>query len=393
MAKDLTTTEFEPIRPEGLALALLLTTIIFTVLSSIVVVLRLHARASRNAFSIEDWLMLIGWIINLGHNASVIVLSYSGIGSHDNIITVGMQYKIGLWTIIWQFLYVIDGALIKSSIICTLLRLAKDLNKLYTRVLWVLLVFTWIVWQISWPVAIFQCKPVAAAWGEPGDCESGQKVILSVSYFVSAANIFTDFSTALVPIFLLRHLQLPKKTKLVTMGVLSLGVIASVATIIRISYTWAYTATVDRFFIVGKIVLLTVLECDLGIIAGSMPMLRHLFRNIAPSYGPSHETPGRSGDINLVTIGGTGGRRTHVKLSNGGTRTGAEQDTHFQDKDSNGDDESTRNMIHVTREVEQDSVSSRESPANDFQVAISGKNGPGQHSNIPIKSPIWKQHT
>lgn len=158
-----------------------------------------------------------------------------------------MQYKIGLWTIIWQFIYVLDGALIKSSIIWTLLRLAKDVNKIYTKILWALFGFSWIVWQISWPVAIFQCKPVAAAWGEPGDCTSGQTVILRVSYFVSVANIFTDFSTAMVPMFLLRRLQMPKRTKIITMGVLSLGVIASVATIIRITYTWAYTAPSGRF--------------------------------------------------------------------------------------------------------------------------------------------------
>lgn len=174
-------------------------------------------------------------------------LAFTGIGSHDDVITVGMQYKIGLWTIIWQFLYVLDGALIKSSIIWTLLRLAKNLNKIYTIALWALFALSWIVWQISWPVAIFQCKPVAAAWGEPGDCTSGQTVILNVSYFVSAVNIFTDITTALIPILLLRHLQMPKKMKVLTMGVLSLGVFASVATTIRISYTWAYTAPSERF--------------------------------------------------------------------------------------------------------------------------------------------------
>lgn len=188
-----------------------------------------------------------GQLLNLAHNAAVIVLSYSGIGSHDDVITVGMQFHIGLWTIIWQFLYVLDGALIKSSIIWTLLRLSQGVGVVYTRILWALFALGWIVWQISWPVAIFQCKPVAAAWGEPGDCTSGQTVILNVSYFVSAANIFTDFSTALVPIFLLRNLQMPRKLKLITMGILSLGVLASVATIIRISYTWAYTAPTERY--------------------------------------------------------------------------------------------------------------------------------------------------
>ncbi|RYP53050.1 hypothetical protein DL768_001905 [Monosporascus sp. mg162] len=384
MAKDLTTTEYEPIRPEGLALSLLVVTIVFTILSSIVAGLRFYIRISLHAFSIEDWLMLVGWIINLGHNAAVIMLAFSGIGSHDDIITVGMQYKIGLWTIIWQFLYVLDGAVIKSSIVWTLLRLAKNLNKIYTNVLWALFALSWIVWQISWPVAIFQCKPVSAAWGEPGDCTSGQTVILNVSYFVSAANIFTDISATLVPIFLLRHLQMPKKMKLLTMGIMSLGVVASVATTIRITYTWAYTAPAERFYKIGNIVLLTVLECDLGIIAGSMPMLRPLFRNLVPSYAVSDRTPDRSRDVNLVTIGGTNGRRTHIKLSNFGTsRTDGDQDHQFQDKESNGDNESTRHIIHITREVEQDSVSGRCVPANQFQVAVSGSSRLGQNSDLP----------
>lgn len=62
MAKDLTTTVFEPIQPEGLALALMVTTIVFTVLSTIVVALRFYARISLGLFSIEDWLMLAGWV-------------------------------------------------------------------------------------------------------------------------------------------------------------------------------------------------------------------------------------------------------------------------------------------------------------------------------------------
>ncbi|KAL7811423.1 integral membrane protein [Trichoderma gracile] len=358
MTKDLTTTVYEPIQPEGLALSLMVVTIVFTILSSVVVLLRFWIRLSHSLFSVEDWLMLAGWLINLAHNAAVVVLSYSGIGSHDDVITVGMQFHIGLWTIIWQFLYVLDGALIKSSIIWTLLRLSEGVGVVYTRILWALFALGWIVWQISWPVAIFQCKPVAAAWGEPGDCTSGQTVILNVSYFVSAANIFTDFSTALVPVFLLRHVQMPRKLKLITMGILSLGVLASVATIIRISYTWAYTAPSERYYTIAKIVMLTVLECDLGIIAGSMPMLRHLLRLIAPSLANTDGTPEHSRDVNLVTIGGSsGGRRTHMKLSKAGGPSTSEERDHSEDKESTDDETSSRrHIIHATRQVEQDSI-------------------------------------
>lgn len=121
--------------------------------------------------------------------------------------------------------------------------------------------------------------------------------------------------------------------------------------------------------------MLTVLECDLGIIAGSMPMLRRLLRGILPSYNASNKTPGRSRDVNLVTIGGTGGngRRTHMKLSNAGNnRNDGDQDHHFQDKESNGDGESTRHIIHITREVEQDSASAQGIPINQFHTSVSG---------------------
>lgn len=62
MAKDLTTTEFEPIQPEGLALTIVVVTIVMTVLSSAVACLRFHVRSTVTTFSTEDWLMLAGWV-------------------------------------------------------------------------------------------------------------------------------------------------------------------------------------------------------------------------------------------------------------------------------------------------------------------------------------------
>lgn len=62
MAKDLTTTEYEAIRPEGLALAMLVVTIAFTILSSVIVCLRFYVRLSLRSFAVEDWLMLFGWV-------------------------------------------------------------------------------------------------------------------------------------------------------------------------------------------------------------------------------------------------------------------------------------------------------------------------------------------
>ncbi|KAK6861022.1 hypothetical protein PG995_004658 [Apiospora arundinis] len=354
--RDPTSMVADMITPEGLGQTLLVVTIVMTILTTIAVALRLYVRHMYKAFAVDDWLMLAGWVVNIGHNASVIVLTLYGMGAHDEELTTGMKLKIALWTVIWQFIYVLDGALIKSSIIVTMLRLAN--RRVYKIILWTLFGLAWATWQISWPVAIFQCKPVSAAWTGVGDCRSGQKVILQVSYFVC-----------------------PQKVKYLTMFILSLGVLASVATTIRITYTWAYTDPKGQMYNIGKIVLLTVLECDLGLIAGSLPMLRRLFPSLNPSQSKSSNNgnsniPGRSGDVTLVTIGG-GRRKKGYKLENSANGTNASaidrrfhdhkvvdghdssagsHDDTFADIDDQESTQSTRRIIHVTREVEQSNI-------------------------------------
>lgn len=105
---------------------------------------------------------------------------------------------------------------------------------------------------------------------------------------------------------------------------------------------------------VVKIVMLTVLECDLGIIFGSMPMSRHLLRTIAPSLANTNITPDRSWDLDILTIGGeTNGRRTHLKPSNTAGNTKNDEREHFQGKENtDGETGSQRQIIHITRHVE-----------------------------------------
>lgn len=54
--------EWHPVRPEGLAAALLAVTIVFSVLCTAVVLLRLWLRWTSKLVGIEDWLMGIGLV-------------------------------------------------------------------------------------------------------------------------------------------------------------------------------------------------------------------------------------------------------------------------------------------------------------------------------------------
>ncbi|KAG5781949.1 hypothetical protein H9Q73_004380 [Fusarium xylarioides] len=75
--------------------------------------------------------------------------------------------------------------------------------------------------------------------------------------------------------------------------------LASVATIVRLPYSPAYSQPSNQLHGIGNIILWTVVECSLGIIAGSMPMLRKLFKALRKDDSPYARG---TDDINLITI-------------------------------------------------------------------------------------------
>lgn len=119
----------------------------------------------------------------------------------------------------------------------------------------------------------------------------------------------------------------------------------------------------------GDLLLWTNFECGLGIMAGSLPMLRKLFKSLA---GTENKNSNITPDVNLVTIGGGGGfARSGSKFKLGrhpyeanitvlATVHGPDaEEVHGEDRNydgdsaKDGDDESTRQMIRVTRRIEQ----------------------------------------
>lgn len=110
-----------------------------------------------------------------------------------------------------------------------------------------------------------------------------------------------------------------------------------------------YTNSSDKLLdSIGNIILWTVVECSLGIIAGSMPMLRKLFKSLRKDDSSYNID---SNDINLVTIGKIRGK--HHPIYDGDLRATIAVG---EDRESDRDDESTRRIIRVTRTVDQTSV-------------------------------------
>ncbi|KAJ4251053.1 hypothetical protein NW762_011704 [Fusarium torreyae] len=194
------------------------------------------------------------------------------------------------------------------------------------------------------------CRPISANWDPTAGTCSAPIVITSLSYLVSAAAVATDWVCAILPAFMLYKAQMKKATKISISIILGLGVVASIATIVRLPYIKFYGDPVDLPYHVGYITLWSVFEGGIGIIAGSLPSLRRLLKtwvNFDSSHGhsSSHNTPFTRAGVSTVTSKATAGRHKNMMPTVKSNRDWEELD-----------DASSSRKIYVTVDMEMQSL-------------------------------------
>ncbi len=118
--------------------------------------------------------------------------------------------------------------------------------KRYRYPLWCVIIATIVGCVIPGVVVITLCKPLAAQW-DPSLGSCGDYTIIAIlSYAVSIITVLTDWTCAIIPILLVRKLQIRAHQKVPLMITLRLGIFASLASIGRMPYLKYYTAEKDR---------------------------------------------------------------------------------------------------------------------------------------------------
>lgn len=169
-------------------------------------------------------------------------------------------------------------AFIKLSIAVFLLRIAVQ-----KRYQWILKISMAIV--AIWTAGIFlfdvfECKPVEFQWDytiQGGTCVSGDSLV-NAAYAFSVLSALSDWLYALLPIPMLWSVKMNQQTKAAVIVILSLGVFASVATLIRIKYLIDLGLADDILYASTETMIWTIVEPGLGITAASAVTLRPLLR-------------------------------------------------------------------------------------------------------------------
>ncbi|KAF3809692.1 hypothetical protein GCG54_00005233 [Colletotrichum gloeosporioides] len=251
-------------------------------ISVVIVMMRIYVRAKIvRLVGWDDWCILAATVVIFAEMMVILPEVEYGGGRHIQYIEPKSNVVIGLhYNFVTQPLCLIALCLAKVSVGLFLLRVSPSTRMRYF--IMGTIVFTILSATGNFLTVFFQCRPLAYTWDtsiKGGECIPPANLKFA-AFFNSGVSVFTDLLFALLPIPMLWTVQLNWKVKSAVIGVLSLGIFATVAAVIKISFLPNYGKHGDFLFDSSDITIWTTVEICTAIVAASIPCLKPLFRAI-----------------------------------------------------------------------------------------------------------------
>lgn len=108
------------------------------------------------------------------------------------------------WFMFFQLFYVISTMPIEASICVAMLRIV--IKKVVRWILYTVIALSAIACIVTDVAVLAWCKPVSATWNPNAGTCADASVITAVSYFISATSILTDWTCAILPVFICKSI-------------------------------------------------------------------------------------------------------------------------------------------------------------------------------------------
>ncbi|KAM3081752.1 hypothetical protein ACMFMG_005198 [Clarireedia jacksonii] len=243
-------------------------------LTLIVGFLRLYVRLRIiRDVGVDDYLMIGAMVILFTQMMVIIPEVHFGAGRHVQYIVPASNISRGLhFNFVTQPLCVIGLCLAKLSIGFFLLRLA--LAKKYKYFIYGVLIFT----GLSATGNLFEVRGI-------------------LQFHPLGVSVLTDLIFALLPIPMIWGVQLKWRVKIGVYGILSLGIFATAAAFVKISFLTTYGQHGDFLYDSSDLTIWTTVEICTAMIAACIPPLKHLIKSVftGSSNGYSSKKYGSGG--------------------------------------------------------------------------------------------------
>ncbi|KAH0290479.1 integral membrane protein, partial [Aureobasidium sp. EXF-3399] len=293
---------------------ILVVCVIFFILSWVSVGLRVYVKAALlKQVGWDDGAMLATLLLFTGYLICQLGSLAHGNGRRRETMTDATA-QIGLmYWFFCELFYTLATSMLKIAIGLFFLRIAN--NRVHIFIIKSIMYISAVLGVTYFSIVLFQCHPISFWWDlspdHHGRCLSAS-VMADTSYVVSALNSVADWVFGILPIFIVKDLQMHRHQKAVVAVILGFAAVGSSATIIRLPYVWTVKEYKGEFlWRTADVAIWTTVEVGIGITAGNLGTLRPLMQRLMSFMGISSST-GR--DTRTWTR-----RHRHGNMNSGGT--------------------------------------------------------------------------
>ncbi|KAK4545556.1 hypothetical protein LTR36_002906 [Oleoguttula mirabilis] len=262
--------------------ALLVVNIIFITLVCVAVAGRLYSRiVVKQWYGADDTMIVLALLFTIGMTV-VVVLANEVYGWNRHLwdLTLIMIPAAGKIAFVAKLMFTLAATFTRLSLICFYYRLVKDSGMrwfnwiLHASVLWTVAVCISFVCETIW-----LCTPIQAYWVYPpmypSHCLDEGKVMLGGGVI----NCFSDLLTTVLPIPIIMRLQMPLKQRIGVCVLLCLGLIVTIAGVVRTFFIWkSLMDSYDETWYSYPLWIAAAVEIDLAVICACAPAWKSLLR-------------------------------------------------------------------------------------------------------------------
>ncbi|KAM5438448.1 hypothetical protein MferCBS31731_005025 [Microsporum ferrugineum] len=243
-------------------------------ISTIITLARLYTRTRLiKALGWDDGFMVLALACSAINSALITTSISHGTGRHQVFLTDEQRTQADKFNWISQSFHVMSTNWAKVSIIFFLLRLIQKAKGPAPYLYGGMILLT--ISNVVCVYTIFgQCMPVQSLWDHSikGKCWD-PRIQRNYAFFQGAISAFSDLALAIYPITIISTLHMPVRLKLALGSILSLGVIAMGAAIVKTIFLSRLSARADYSWNTIDLVVWACIEQYLIIIAACIPTL------------------------------------------------------------------------------------------------------------------------
>jgi hypothetical protein len=147
-----------------------------------------------------------------------------GTGQHRGAITdANAQIALRFW-FFCEIFYTISTSVLKIAVGLFLLRIT--IIPTHVRIIRIIMAISAVVGVAYTSLVMFQCKPISFWWDlnpdHTGTCLSAT-LVMNTTYVVSVLNSFADWTFGILPVFIVKDLQMKRRVKVIIASVIALA--------------------------------------------------------------------------------------------------------------------------------------------------------------------------